>query len=110
VSTAAFGGKVSDGAVVSLTVTVKDFAVALFPCRSLAVHVTVVAPNGNVAPLDGVQLTVTLLSKLSVADAMNVNGAPLGPVASTVAFAGTVITGAVVSITVTVNVLAAAFV
>jgi hypothetical protein len=109
VSTVAFGGKVSDGAVVSLTVTVKDFATALFPCTSLAVHVTVVVSNGNVAPLGGVQLTVTLLSKLSVADAMYVNAAPLGPVASTVAFAGTVITGAVVSITVTVNVLVATF-
>jgi len=34
------------------------------------VHVTVVAPNGNVAPLAGVQLVATLPSRMSVADAV----------------------------------------
>src|SRR5580765_4305958 len=39
----------TEGAVVSCTITVND-AVATFPARSLAVHVTVVVPRGNVVP------------------------------------------------------------
>jgi hypothetical protein len=46
---------------------------------------------------------------MSVADAVYVNATPDALVASTVAFAGTVTTGAVVSVTVTVKVLLAAF-
>src|SRR5256712_5398693 len=100
----AFAGTVMTGLVVSVTVTVNDAALWL-PCASVAVHVTVVGPNGNVAPLAGVQLTATLPSRTSVADAVKVNIAPDALVASTSPFAGTVTTGPVVSDTVTVNVL-----
>jgi len=67
-STVAFAGTVTTGPVVSVTVTVNDAAPWL-PCASVAVHVTVVAPNGNVDPLAGVQLVATGPSSVSVADA-----------------------------------------
>src|SRR6267142_2741217 len=92
----AFAGTVTTGPVVSATVTVKVL-VATFACASVAVHVTVVGPNGKVDPLAGVQLTATVPSRRSIADALKLNAAPVAPVASTVAFPGTVITGAVVS-------------
>ena len=101
-------GGVTDGANVSTTITLND-AVRVLPCASLAVQVTVVAPSANVDPLAGAQLGVTGPSSVSAADAAYVNGAPVGPVASTVAFGGTVSTGAVVSVTVTVNVFVATF-
>src|SRR2546425_131346 len=101
-STVAFAGTVTTGPVVSVTVTVNDAAPWL-PCASVALQVTVVAPKGNVDPLAGVQLVATLPSSVSVADAVKVNAAPGALVASTVAFAGTVTTGPVVSVTVTVN-------
>src|SRR2546428_84859 len=101
-STVAFAGTVTTGPVVSLTVTVKVLVPTL-AWLSVALHVTVVAPNGNVAPLAGVQLTATLPSSRSVAEAVKVNIAPAALVASTVALAGTVTTGPVVSFTVTVN-------
>src|SRR2546426_7563343 len=103
-STVAFAGTVTTGPVVSDTVTVKVLVPTL-AWLSVAVHVTVVAPNGKVAPLAGVQLVVTDPSSVSVADAVKVNTAPVALVASTVAFAGTVTTGPVVSLTITVNVL-----
>src|SRR2546427_3985702 len=103
-STVAFAGTVTTGPVVSDTVTVNVLLPTL-AWLSVAVHVTVVGPNGNVAPLAGVQLTATLPSRTSVADAVKVKTAPVALVASTVAFAGTVTTGPVVSDTVTVNVL-----
>jgi hypothetical protein len=87
---------------VSLTVTVND-AEPVLPCASVAVQVTVVTPIRNVEPLAGLQLTGRAPSTLSVADAEYVNTAPVGPVPSTVAFAGTVRTGGAVSVTVTVN-------
>src|SRR5207247_10076879 len=95
-------GTVITGAVVSATVTVKD-AVLPLPRTSVAVHVTVVAPIGNVDPLAGVQETLTAPSTRSVAVASKVKTAPGALVAWTVAFAGTVMTGAVVSVTTTVN-------
>jgi hypothetical protein len=101
-STLAFAGTVTTGPVVSPTVTVKD-AAPLLPRVSVAVHVTVVGPNGKVAPLAGVQLTATLPSIPSVAVAVYVKAAPVALVASTLALAGTVTTGPVVSVTVTVN-------
>ena len=70
-STVAFAGTVTTGPVVSVTVTVND-AEPLLLFESTAVHVTVVAPSGNVAPLDGVQVTATGPSMMSVADAVNV--------------------------------------
>jgi hypothetical protein len=102
-STVAFPGTVTTGAVVSRTVTVKVL-VPVFPWLSVARHVTVVVVAGNVEPLGGVQVTARGPSMLSVAVDENVNGAPVVPVASTVAFAGTVTIGAVVSTTVTVKV------
>jgi hypothetical protein len=90
------------GPVVSRTVTVNEAAPVL-PRASVAVQVTVVVPSGNVNPLAGVQVTSTTPSTVSVADAVQVNAAPDGLVASTVAFPGTVTTGGVVSLTVTVN-------
>jgi hypothetical protein len=103
-SIAAFAGTVTTGAVVSTTVTVNVF-VEMFERLSAALQFTVVAPNGNVDPLAGVQLTVTLPLTLSIADVVYVNAAPVGAVASTVALAGTVMIGPVVSVTVTENVL-----
>jgi hypothetical protein len=87
---------------VSVTVTVKDAAL-LLPRASVAVHVTVVVPSGKIAPLAGMHVTSTAPSTLSVADVVKLNAAPVAPVASTVAFAGTVTTGPVVSVTVTVK-------
>src|SRR5919198_684288 len=77
------------GALVSATVTANVF-VAVLARTSFAVHVTVVVPNGNVDPLDGLQVAATAPSTRSVADAVYVNAAPAGPVASSVAFGGTV--------------------
>ena len=107
-STVAFAGTVITGAVVSRTSTVKD-VLPTFAWLSVALHATVVVPAGNVAPLADVQLTATLPSTRSIAEAVNVNGAPAGPVASIVALAGTVIAGAVVSRTSTVNVFVCVF-
>ena len=97
-----FAGTVIDGFVVSMTVTV-NVLLELFACASVAEHVTVVTPKWNVEPLAGVHATATGPSKTSVAEAVNVNGAPAGLVASTLAFAGTVTAGPLVSDTVTVN-------
>src|SRR6266850_1219314 len=101
-STVALAGTVTTGPVVSVTVTVNDAAPWL-PCASVAVQVIVVAPNGNVDPLAGVHVVATAPSSASVAEAVNVKTAPLALVTSTVAFVGTVTTGPVVSVTVTVN-------
>jgi hypothetical protein len=51
-----FAGTVTVGALVSTTVTVKP-ALDLLPEASVAVHVTVVVPNGNVEPDAGLQVT-----------------------------------------------------
>ena len=66
-------------------------------------QLTVVGPKGKVDPLAGAQVVGMLPSTRSVAEAVNVYVAPLVRVASTVAFAGTVMTGPVASVTVTVN-------
>src|SRR5262245_35449078 len=94
--------RVTVGAVVSVTVTVND-AVLVFRRVSAAVQLTVVTPIGNVDPLGGTQVTATLPSTASTAVAVYVKIAPDGPVAGILAFAGTVMTGGVVSTTVTVN-------
>jgi hypothetical protein len=101
-STDAFAGTVTTGPVVSVTVTVND-AAPVFPFMSVAVQLTVVAPSGTVDPLAGVQVTARGPSTTSLADAVKLNAAPVAAVASTVAFAGTVTTGPIVSATVTVN-------
>ena len=57
------------GSCTFVTVTAKlDVVVA--PFASVVVHITVVVPIGNVAPLGGVQVTVTAPCWASVAVAM----------------------------------------
>src|SRR5919108_683283 len=53
------GGTTIRGGVVSTTVTSK-LAEAVFPCESVAVHVTLVLPSGKVFPEPGVQVTVVV--------------------------------------------------
>ena len=65
-STTLLAGNESDGAVVSRTVTV-NVALPAFPEESVAVHVTVVVPSGNVEPEAGVHTAVNEPSTLSVA-------------------------------------------
>ena len=73
------------------TVTRNDLLV-VWPSESVALHVTVVVPIGNVAPLGGVQVAGREPAK-PVAVAANVTTAPAGPVAATVMSAGTVTVG-----------------
>ncbi len=54
------------GFSVSLTVTVK-LQLALVPFESVAVHVTVVVPVGNVDPEGGLQVVVTVPPQFEVA-------------------------------------------
>jgi hypothetical protein len=61
------GRFVSAGLTVSTTVTLKVPAELVFPALSLAVQLTVLFPNGNVLPEDGLQLTFGLASTASVA-------------------------------------------
>jgi len=65
-STILLAGNESDGAVVSRTVTV-NVALPVFPEESVAVHITVVVPSGNVEPEAGVHTAVNEPSTLSVA-------------------------------------------
>ena len=53
------------GAVVSTTVTV-NVLVDEFPCASVALQVTVVAPSGKVEPDAGLQVTATAPSTMSL--------------------------------------------
>ena len=78
-------------------------ALLALPRESVAVQETIVEPSRNVDPLAGVHETATLPSTRSLAVAVKVKTAPSPLVASTVALAGTVTPGAVVSRTVTVN-------
>ena len=89
--------------VLSLTVTVKVQALVL-PQASVAVQVTVVVPGAKVVPLAGLQLTAGFGVHESVAvGRAKVTTAPLGPVQELVMFVEQpLITGAVVSTTVTV--------
>ena len=76
----------------SNTVTVK-LQVAVFPCASVAVLVTVVVPTANGLPLAGALLTVTP-GQLSAAVTENVTLLRQTPGAAlTVKFAGQVIDG-----------------
>src|SRR5438093_10634321 len=85
-----------------MTVTVKDL-LAVLPCASAALQVTVVVPRTNVLPAAGVQLTATLPSTMSAAVAVNVTAAPGALVACAGRLAGTVTSGGLVSLTVTVK-------
>jgi hypothetical protein len=86
-----------------MTVTVK-LAVAVLPCVSDAVHVTLVVPSANVEPDGTLQVSGRGPSTRSVALAANVTTAPFGPVASALILGGTVSAGGVVSTTETVKV------
>src|SRR5947199_25739 len=100
--------RVTVGAGVLVTVTV-NAAALVFRRVSTALQLTVVVPIGNVVPLAGTHATVTLPSTASIALAVNVTIAPAPLVACTFWFGGTVMTGGVVSRTVTVNNPDAAF-
>jgi hypothetical protein len=95
-------GRVSTGPIESRTITVK-LPLDELPLLSVAEHDTGVAPIANVAPEAGVQLTGTMPSTASSADAVKVTTAPAGLVASTVRSPGSVKTGPVESCTVTMK-------
>ena len=93
-------GQLIVGGVESITVTVK-LQVAVLPDGSVATLVTVVVPRLNVLPEAGVLTTVAL--QLSVAVTLKLTVAPqLLADAATLMLPGQVMTGAVVSFTVTV--------
>ena len=80
------------GAVVSCTVT-RNAALLVWPLESLAEQLTVLVPNPKLVPELGAQLTATGPSTRSKAEAEKLTGAPAGPVASAVIFAGRVMIG-----------------
>jgi hypothetical protein len=84
------------GAVVSRTVTVK-LRVAVLPAASCALQLTVAVPIANSDPEEREHCTATLPLVSSTADTVQLTTAPLGEVASATMFAGTVMTGGVVS-------------
>src|SRR5206468_3672976 len=90
------------GACVSFTITVK-LQLAVLPCASVAVLVTVVVPTAKLVPLAGLLDTVTP-GQLSVAVTLNVTLLEHAPAAAlTARLLEQVITGACVSLTVTVK-------
>src|SRR6185503_15610476 len=76
----------------------------VLPCASVAEQLTVVGPNGNVAPDAGLQVGAIAPSTLSFADAKYVTTAPAELVASRVCEPlGTLRNGGLVSCTTTVK-------
>jgi hypothetical protein len=69
----------------------------MFPTLSVTEHDTVVEPNANVEPDEGVQVGANGPSTRSEPEAAYVTTAPVGPVASAIMSAGTVITGGMLS-------------
>src|SRR5437867_4349179 len=69
----------------------------------VAVVGTIVSLLANAPPRAGTNVSAVLPSMASLAAAAHLHAAPLFPAASAVAFVGTVTTGPVVSVTVTVN-------
>ena len=96
-------GTLTDGGVVSRTVTLKLAGFEVLPWESVAVHVTVVVATGNVLPEPGEQEAPIVPSTRSLPDAENATVAPEAPVASAVIAPGTETVGGVVSCTVTLN-------
>jgi hypothetical protein len=90
------------GGVVSATVTLNEQLDA-FVESSVALQLTVVAPNGKTLPDAGEQTTLGVASQTSVAVVENVTTAPLAPVHSRERLPEQVIAGGVVSRTVTTN-------
>jgi len=98
-----FAGHVIVGGCVSLTVTVKLQLAELLDA-SITEQLTVVVPFGKVAPDAGVQTGVPTPGQLSVAVGVNVTTAEHCPASFPwVMFAGQVITGACISLIVTVK-------
>ena len=60
----------------------------MLPCVSVALHEIVLAPSARFDPLGGVQVTATVPSTMSCAEASNVTGAPAGDVGSTCVLPG----------------------
>ena len=102
------GTPVNVGPLVSRTITAK-LSVAVLPAASVAEQVTGVEPSANFVPEAGVQLTTTFGVTASVADVVKLTVAPSAAVASAITSSGAVIAGAVVSCTVTENVLVELF-
>jgi hypothetical protein len=99
VSTEKSSGTVTTGAVVSLivTVTVKE-AEPVFPCESVALHMTVVVPTGNLLPDEGLHVGVSGPSTMSFAVASPyVTVVPLGSLVDVDTFDGAMTVGGVVS-------------
>lgn len=90
-------GRLMAGATVSKTPTVK-LPATLLPAVSRASQSTEFDPSGKTVPLAGVQVTVSLRSTLSVAVTVKLAVAPAPDVASMRMLAGSVSTGALVSI------------
>src|SRR5439155_1038892 len=102
VLTLTLAGQVITGSSAWLTVTVK-LHVALLPWPSLALQFTVVGPRAKLLPLAGVQVTAAV-PQLSVAVTAKVTLlVQVPPEVLTLMLAGQVITGASVSLTVTVK-------
>ena len=103
--TTILAGQVIEGTSLSFTVTVKE-QVEILPWPSLAVAVTVVAPNAKVEPLAGLYVKVAV-PQLSEAVAAKVTTWVQSPAAAfTLKLAGQVMLGAWLSFTVTVKVQA----
>jgi hypothetical protein len=95
-------GQLMTGAVVSTTWTMK-LQLRSFPASSMAVQVTVASPDWKTDPDGGTQLTLTLVSQLSVPMAAKATGTPCGSSHSMVRSAGQVMLGLPVSTTRTTN-------
>src|SRR6188508_2954316 len=108
-STVMSGCWLTTGAVVSTTCTTKVIGWLWLLLKSRAVQDTGVLPRANWPPDAGVQVTTGFGSTggLSVAVTVKLTTAPLAPVASTVMSACWATVGAMVSWTVTVNVIGA---
>src|SRR5260370_15783839 len=100
-------GRLRVGAVLSSTTTVA-VAVPVLPAPSVAEQVMVVLLTAKVVPEAGEQIGVSEPDTASVAVAVKVTTAPLGPVDSTRVGAVRVTTGGVVSVTLTVKLAFAA--
>ena len=98
-----FAGTVSEGAVVSTTVTSNDPDV-VWPWLSVAVQSTGLVPRGNVAPEAGAHSMSTWSSAASVPVTSYSTDAPSALVASTIWSSGSWSSGATVSATVIANV------
>ena len=97
-------GTVSVGAVESTTVTSKVSEIEL-PAASVAVHVTLVVPTGNVEPDAGTQATVGNTPELSLAVTTKVTTTvPSGRASLTISTSGPSKLGGCVSTTLTVRI------